>query len=147
MDWGKERGLLNSRQEEIGQTMADIAKQWDLTELEEVKDYTFMQYVGIAFGALVSTLLTFCVARECLGCYNRQQARREMARTIGDQVRTAVDNMEMVPLTSRANPTAQSESALNTNTARRQSVVPSSVNAYPYLPTAPTGFSETANSV
>ena len=149
VDWGKERGLLNSREEEDGQTMADIAKQWDITELEETKDYTFMQYVGIAFGALVGTLLTFCVARECLGCYNRRQARREMARTIGDQVRTAVDNMEMVPLTSRANPTAQTESASvsNTNTARRQSVAPSSVNAYPYLPTAPTGFFDNANSV
>ena len=149
VDWGKERGLLNSREEEDGQTMADIAKQWDITELEETKDYTFMQYVGIAFGALVGTLITFCVARECLGCYNRRQARREMARTIGDQVRTAVDNMEMVPLTSRANLTAQTESASvsNTNTARRQSVAPPSVNAYPYLPTAPTGFSDNANSV
>ena len=129
VDWGKERGLLNSRQEEDGQTMADIAKQWDLTELEEVKDYTFMQYVGIAFGVLVGTLLTFRVARECLGCYNSRQARREMARTIGDQDRTTVDNMEMVPLTSRANPSTQSESVSNTNTARR-SVAPSSVNAY-----------------
>ena len=135
-----------SRQEEDGQTMADIAKQWDLSELEEVKDYTFMQYVGIAFGALVGTLFTFCVSRECLGCYNRRQARREMARTIGDQVRTAVDNMEMMPLTTRSNPTTQSESVSNTNTARR-SVAPSSVNAYPFLPTAPTSFTDAANTV
>ena len=62
-DWGKERGLLNSREEEDGETMADIAKQWNITKLEETKDYTFMQYVGIAFGALVGTLFTFCVAR------------------------------------------------------------------------------------
>ena len=73
--------------------MADVAKHWNITELEVTKDYTFMQNVGIAFGALIGTLLTFCVARECLGCYNRRRARREIARTIGDQVKSAVDGM------------------------------------------------------
>lgn len=103
--------------------------------------------MGIAFGALVGTLFTFCVARECLGCYNRRKARREIARTIGDQVRSAVDGMEMVPLTSRTNPAASTESTTtsNTNTARRQSIAPS-VNAYPYLPTAQTDFSDNSNS-
>lgn len=27
VDWGKERDILNSREEEDGQTMADVAKQ------------------------------------------------------------------------------------------------------------------------
>lgn len=76
VDLGKERGLLNSREEEDGQTMADVAKQWNITELEVAKDYTFMQYVEIAFGALVGTLFTFCVARECLGCAGNSQDNR-----------------------------------------------------------------------
>ena len=61
VDWGKERDILNSREEEDGQTMADVAKQWNITELEMTKDYTLMQYAGIAFGALVGTLFTFFV--------------------------------------------------------------------------------------
>ena len=87
VDWGKKRGILNSREEEDGQTMADVARQWNITELEISKDYTFMQYVCIAFGALIGNWFAFCVLRECIGCCNRRTARLEMARTIGNQVR------------------------------------------------------------
>lgn len=37
--------------------MADVARQWNITELEISKDYTFMQYVGLAFWSIDSNLV------------------------------------------------------------------------------------------
>ncbi len=96
IDWGAENGIIKTVKGPGGATMADVARSWDDSLLDESEKWTFAMWVGVAFAILVAVLCICCGSKECYNVYERRVERSRLAETIRSQM------MELAPLNQSA---------------------------------------------